>query len=122
MSIDPKELPADHERGYDLAEHDGVLRVTLKKNFDTCRAIDRWAFKLVRAVSGPFRRVEVDLAPFLVISSTVIAGLVHLSDAFGKTGTRVHLVNVGTRVRHILEMTHLAPLFVLPEAPPPANG
>ena len=111
MTTDLTQLPPEDERGYQIRERDRDLIVRMHKHFDTSRAIDRWAFHLVRAAPGPYQHVFVDLSGFTLISSTIIAGLVHLRDHHGRHQTPLVLVNASDRVRRSLEMTKLDQLF-----------
>ncbi len=111
MTIDRQRLPAADNRGFDLHEEGDELVVDMHKNFDMCRGVDRWAQRLVEAAPGPYRRVVVDVGGFTVISSTIIAGLVYISDVHVRQGATIVLRNATDRVVRTLEMTRLAHLF-----------
>ena len=71
---------------------------------------DRWAAHLVEGCEGPYRRVEVDVGKFVSISSTIIAGLVHLYDGF-RPAENVVLVNSNERIQRSIEMMRLETLI-----------
>jgi anti-anti-sigma regulatory factor len=111
MTIDQTHLPPVETRGYELDEIGGGLKVTLSKQFDTARGIDHWAFTVVKAAPGPYREIRVDCSHFPALSSTIIAGLVHLSDHYGKTGGPVVLLKANQRIHSTFKMMHLDELF-----------
>ena len=107
MSIDETKLPPLEQRGYVVTEPvSSVLLITLDKQFDLMPKADRWAGHLVDACSGPYTRVEIDVGKFVSISSTIIAGLVHLYDGLSPN-EKVVLINSNERIQRSIEMMHL---------------
>jgi len=111
MPLDRNELPPPDTCGYVVEETDGTLHIQLLKDFETKRGADRWAFAIVAAVNECYPRVEIDCSAFVTLSSTAIAGLVHLADELPAEGARLTLVNGSERVRRTLQMMHLDSLF-----------
>lgn len=112
MPVNLTKLPPREMRGYAIQEQDGVLEILLDKTFDTATKTDRWALMLTQAATGKYAKVVVELDGFVAISSTVIAGLVHLSDHFAATSEGgVVLRNASDRVTRTLEMMQLHTLF-----------
>lgn len=115
MAIDPRKAPVDD--GITLREQGGALMILLTKAFETGHAIDRWAFSVTEAASGPYHEIRVECAHLPTLSSTVIAGLVHLSDHFGARDAPVCLVNANERIRGTFKMMHLDDLFTWDTTP-----
>ena len=117
MPVNLGKLPPREMRGYDITEKDNVLSVLLDKTFDTARKTDRWAAMLTEAATGSYQKVVVDLTGFVTISSTVIAGLVHLADHFqANSAEGVILRTPSDRVMRTLEMMQLHTLFGFEQA------
>ena len=116
MPIDSNRLPPIELRGYDLVERGDTLRIVLKRQLDTDRSADRWAQALALACPGGWQRVEVDARAMVLLTSTIIAGLVHLADQFAKQGCgKLVLVGASGRIARSLHMVKLTDLFVIEE-------
>lgn len=112
MPINDKFLPIKECRGYDLLEAEGGLVVTLQRGFETNRAVEGWATHLLRACTGPYRAVWIDLGLTPTLSSTLIAGLIQVADHLGpKTSEGVILVQASQRALLTLRMMQVEALF-----------
>ena len=97
--------------GYEIREEGERLRIELRKDLDTHRNVDRWAVPITKACRGPYAEVAVDCSGHVTLSSTIIAGLVHLADHFSREGAQLVLEGAGERIQRTMQMMHLDSLF-----------
>ena len=87
--------------------------IIIERNFDEGENRDQWSQFIVSTLTAQsVEMLEVDLGKCPIISSTVIAGLVHLYDFTNKTsGTKVTLRHCTKHVKSILDMMKLSDFF-----------
>ena len=99
--------------GLDIEVIDGTARITIERTFNEDQKRDQWSQFIVTALSAQnVTHLEVDLGKCPIISSTVIAGLVHLYDFTNKSlGRKVTLRHCTQHLKSILDMMKLADFF-----------
>lgn len=102
-------------QGLDLQISGNVATITIERTFDEGGKRDEWSQSILDLCDQSRHNVQqfvVDLGKCPIISSTVIAGLVHLYDHsnrhFDKPVTLRHCTN---HVVRIMEMMHLKQFF-----------
>ena len=109
-------LPPAEKRGYDLYVRERVLRIDMHKSFDVLPMADAWAARLVAAATGPFDRVIIDVHHFVTLSSTVLAGLIHLRDFYLKqSDDGLWILGASKRTKNTMEMMKIISLFQFEE-------
>lgn len=73
-------------RAVDAALKDGVLTVTVRKDFDSGNVHQDWAQQVQLLHPGPFTKVVVDCAASGLLSSTFFAGIMQLQQYYGQLG------------------------------------
>lgn len=95
---------------------DGRAVVSLAGECDLAAREELTAALLAAVDSAPV--IVVDLAGLRFIDSSGVHGLVTGHHAAQRQGRRLHVVNAGGAVAHVLEMTGIGDLL----GPPPADG
>ena len=105
-------LPEASKRGFDLRMTDRVLQIVIHKNFDILPMASAWAKRLIEAAPGPFRAIEIDVHNFITLSSTIIAGLVQLSDFYrDKNEEGLKVIGASKRTKSVIKMMQLDKYF-----------
>ena len=105
-------LPEASKRGFDLRMTDRVLQIVIHKNFDVLPMAAAWAKRLIEAAPGPFRAIEIDVHHFITVSSTIIAGLVQISDHYSnKNEEGLRVVGASKRTKSVIQMMQLDRFF-----------
>jgi len=106
-------IDADHEDpGYDAEIRADELHITLRHAFSDLPDANQWATMISRNCIGHFTTVRIDVGHLPSLTSTVIAGLVHLRDRFQQQGVeRIVLVGVSDRIHRTLQMMKLDLFF-----------
>ncbi|TVR15183.1 MAG: hypothetical protein EA401_03220 [Planctomycetota bacterium] len=109
MAIVPGlDITVDHQRNRAI--------ITVYREFDEGLKREEWSQAVIDHLANAknLDAVEVNLGKCPIISSTVIAGLVHLYDQYGETCPQgVILRHCTSHVQRILEMMKLLPMFSL---------
>ena len=72
-------IPSFKGLGVDIVDHKACI--TIERDFDEGEKRDQWSQAIVSSFTAEsVKEIEVDLGKCPIISSTVIAGLVHLYD------------------------------------------
>lgn len=101
---------------FEANQIDDHVEVIINREFDAGVKRDEWTKDIMQRFNGSYSKVVVNLGKCPIISSTVIAGLVHLHDFYGeKCPEGVVLRHCSDHVQNILKMMHLLPLFTLEE-------
>lgn len=90
--------------------------VTVYREFDEGLKREEWSQSVINHFGDipDLDAIEVDLGKCPIISSTVIAGLVHLYDHYGEKYPKgVVLRHCTSHVQRILQMMKLLPMFTL---------
>ena len=92
---------------------DGAAKITVERTFDEGKQREEWSHFIIQNLSPHVLQIiTVDLGKCPIISSTVIAGLVHLYDYAEKTyGYKVRLQHCTLHVQNILKMMQLDGFF-----------
>jgi anti-anti-sigma regulatory factor len=93
------------------------LRITPDRDFDRDTQHHDWSRDIIRACTGPFERIEVDLGYRPMISSTFFAGALRILDHYRHEGLqRITLRRVSTRIARTIEMMNMRETFtILPD-------
>jgi hypothetical protein len=110
VTIDYARLGPDESRGFHPREDDQRLIIELSKDFDLKREIHSWSHQVISACPGPYREVVANCHGHSLLSSTCIAGLVHLRDHYAPAP--LVMIHSNERIQHTLVVMHLADLFV----------
>jgi hypothetical protein len=94
-------------RPYDVSIHDGVMRITIRKEFDQGHMHQDWAHAIVVQHPGPFRSVQVDCSHSGLLSSTFFAGLIQLFHTFGAQCGPIVVERPDPRVERSCVVLHL---------------
>ena len=78
--------PNNPLRAVDTALKDGVLTVTVRKEFDSGNVHQDWAQQVQLLHPGPFTKVVVDCSACGLLSSTFFAGIMQLQQHYGELG------------------------------------
>jgi hypothetical protein len=108
MQGPPTSKPVNLEiRAYDALVHEGVLTVTVRKEFDAADLAQDWARKLAISYPGPFKQVMFNLSHCGLVSSTFFAGLLQLHQHFNSDGAhaRIRLLFPDPRIVKNLKIT-----------------
>ncbi len=101
-----------NNRGYAVLQADGILTITLSKDAGDLLQSTEWSRAIADSVVARFHTLMVDISRMPVLSSTTIAGLLHLQDTYRQRGTnRVVILGVTDRTRRTLEMMNIISLF-----------
>ena len=101
-------------RAYEALVADGVLTITIRKEFDFGNLHQDWAIFIINAHAGPFTRVDIDLSHVGLLSSTFFAGAIHLMNHYGsKQGAEVVLSKPDHRVLRNLKIMRMDGLFTI---------
>jgi len=101
-------------RAYETSVVDGVLTITIRKEFDFGNLHQDWAIFIINAHAGPFTKVEIDLSHVGLLSSTFFAGAIHLMNHFSaKQGAEVVLSKPDHRVLRNLKIMRMDGLFTI---------
>ena len=73
-------------RAVDTQLKDGVLTVTVRKEFDSGNVHQDWAQQVQMLHPGPFAKVVVDCSACGLLSSTFFAGIMQLQQHYGEQG------------------------------------
>lgn len=104
-------------RGYQVSQEQGVLRITIAKDLGDISESTEWATTITAAAIGPFERILIDVTRMPTLASTTIAGLIQIQDAYRQGGTtEIVLVGCNDRARRTLEMMKISDLFLFANA------
>lgn len=90
---------------------DGVLTLTVSREFDSGNAHQDWAQQIQTLHPGPFTRVAIDCSGCGLLSSTFFAGIMQLKQHYGQT--EIALLKPDPRVVRNLSMLKLAQFFTI---------
>jgi anti-anti-sigma regulatory factor len=112
------------QHGFEALQDDGKVIVTISREFDLGIKRDQWSQALINCYKAEsYKAVVVELGRCPIISSSVIAGLVHLHDHYWKRcPDGVILRHPSKHVVSVLEMMHLRQLFNLEDVVALAKG
>lgn len=80
------EVGSNPLRAVDTAVKDGVLTVTVRKEFDSGNVHQDWAQQVQLLHPGPFAKVLIDCSACGLLSSTFFAGIMQLNQYYGEVG------------------------------------
>ena len=106
-------------RGMTLDINNKAACVTIERTFDEGEKRDEWSQQIINLLTAntDLQLLTVNLGKCPIISSTVIAGLVHLYDYSNTTlGKPVTLIHCTKHVINILKMMHLDQFFIFENA------
>jgi len=99
-------------RAVDTAATDGVLTITVRKEFDSGNVHQDWAQQIQILHPGPFSRVVVDCSGCGLLSSTFFAGIMQLQQHYGGQGApRLVLDRPDPRIVKNLQILRLHTFF-----------
>ncbi len=90
------------------------LLITPDRDFDRDTQHHDWSCDIIRACTGPFDHIEVDLGHRAMISSTFFAGALRILDHYRHPELqRITLRRVSTRIVRTLEMMNMHESFTI---------
>ncbi len=99
-------------RAVDTQASNGVLTVTVRKDFDSGNVHQDWAQQVQVLHPGPFTKVVVDCSGCGLLSSTFFAGIMQLQQYYGEQGTeRLVLDRPDARIVKNLQILRLNQFF-----------
>jgi hypothetical protein len=99
-------------RAFTSRATDGILAITIEREFDFGNLHQDWAQSIITRHPGPFQEVRVDMTKCGRVSSTFYAGLMQLHFAFNTSGTRpLVLIKPDPRMLANLRILHLEQYF-----------
>lgn len=110
--------PPSPNRAVDTVVVDGVLTITVRKDFDAGNIHQDWAQSVQIMHPGPYTKVVFDLAQCGLVSSTFFAGLIQLHQHY--TGQEVPPPTIhhpDPRVARNLKALRLESLFKIEPRP-----
>lgn len=106
------EIP--HLRPFDVLAADGLLTITIRKEFDFGSLHQDWAHTVITLHPGPYTKVRLDMVLCGLVSSTFFAGLMQLHFHYTGTGAApIVLDRPDPRVVRNLQMMRMHELFVI---------
>lgn len=106
------EIP--HLRPFDVVAGDGVLTITIRKEFDFGSLHQDWAHTVLTLHPGPYVTVRLDMQLCGLVSSTFFAGLMQLHFHYTATGTKpIILDRPDPRVVRNLQTMRMQDFFVI---------
>lgn len=108
------DAPGSPHRAYDLQVKDGVLTITVHREFDRANTPQDWAVQVQVLHPGPFTSVIVDCSDCGPLSSSFFSGLMQLHRHFVEAGkAKLILHRPDPRMVRNLEIMRLRPFFDL---------
>ncbi|GDY11901.1 hypothetical protein LBMAG53_07790 [Planctomycetota bacterium] len=104
--------------GFDLHSANGVLTISIHRDFDTGSLHQDWSSAIIQQATGVYTSVKVDLSRTGLLSSTFFAGLVRLHQHFSRAGAaQVILHHPDNRTVRNLSILRLNNLFSITARP-----
>jgi anti-anti-sigma regulatory factor len=99
---------------YELRSEQGVLTVTIRKEFDFGSLHQDWAHSILTLHPGPYQAVRIDMTQVGLVSSTFFAGLMQLHFHYTERGlSALVLVQPDPRVLRNLKIMRMDGLFAI---------
>ncbi len=101
-------------RPFDVSAKDGILTVTIRKEFDFGALHQDWSHVIITMNPGPFEQICIDMTLCGLVSSTFFAGLMQLHFHYTGVGSRpLTLIHPDPRVVRNLAVMRMQPMFVI---------
>ena len=99
---------------FDVSSKDGVLTITIRKEFDIGSLHQDWSHSIIILNPGHFAQVKVDMSMCGLVSSTFFAGLMQLHFHYTGTGSRpITLAKPDHRVVRNLAVMKMDKMFII---------
>lgn len=114
MPGDDSTFYEDDLSGYDLVVDDGVMTVTIRKNFDRETRSADWVGRIVLDHNEAYQRVVIDMGHCVIVSSSLYAGIIRMAQHYNPLlpdGRKVALRQISQLVDRTLQTLRVHDLF-----------